>query len=569
MRWKEIFINTLREEPRDAEAPSHSLMLRAAFIKKLSAGIYAYLPLGFRSLQKVINILRDEMNRAGASELIMPALHPAEIWKSSGRYDTLGEDKFAFKNRSGMEYVLGPTHEEVITQIVAESVKSYKDLPLMLYQIQGKFRDEARPRFGIIRSKEFLMKDAYSFDEDEERLDVNYQKMHKAYLNFFKRSGLEIIPVSADPGLMGGKVSHEFMVKTPYGEDKIVICKNCSYQASLEIAESFIPESDVPQEKEGDIEAISTPGITTIDNLSKTLKIKASKFLKAILYKTEKGPVMVCLRGDHDVNEAKLKRLLSAAHLEMASAEEIEKLTECPIGFLGPSGTKNIDIILDLAAGKEKNWVTGANEKDKHLRNVNINRDFKPALIGDIRYATAEDRCPKCQSSVTIENAMELGHIFKLGIRYSQAPKAQYLSREGKKKDIIMGCYGIGVNRVLAAAIEQSHDEKGMIWPKPLAPFDIEILLLNEKDQTNIDVANDLEESLEKAGFQVLMDDREERAGVKFNDADLIGIPLQVVVSPRNLKEDCVEVKVRKTGETTKVDLSSAIPKIKGIYEKI
>lgn len=569
MRWKSAFIHTLREEPRDAEAPSHRLMLRAGFIKKLSAGIYTYLPLGFRSLQRTIRIVREEMERAGATELVMPALHPSDLWKQTGRYEALGEDKFAFKNRAGLEYVLGPTHEELITQIVAESVKSYKDLPLILYQIQGKFRDEARPRFGVIRSKEFLMKDAYSFDRNEADLDKSYQIMHEAYVKLFERTGLNVIAVSADPGLMGGKVSHEFMVQTPFGEDKIAICKSCSYTASLEVAEARQKEQKENEEAEKPLETVKTPDATTIEKLSKFFKMKPEKFLKAILYLADEKPIMVCLRGDHEVNEAKLKRLVKVTHLELASAETIESLTKAPVGFSGPVGIKGVTIVLDRAAEKRKNWVVGGNKKDVHLKSANLKRDFTPQIIGDVRYATSDDCCPECGKDMTIDNAMELGHIFKLGVRYSEALKAQYLDETGEKKNIIMGCYGIGVNRILAAAIEQFHDDKGIVWPKALAPYDMQIITLGEGSEKIEKVTGDLEEKLEQSGYQVLVDDRSERAGVKFNDAELIGIPIQIVVSERNLKENQLEIKIRKTGKASKIPLEKATEEISKIYKSL
>jgi prolyl-tRNA synthetase len=540
-------------------------MLRAGFIKRLSAGIYTYLPLGMRSLERVIRILREEMSAAGAAELLMPALHPSDLWRSTGRYEALGEDKFAFKNRSGLEYVLAPTHEELITQIVAETVKSYKDLPLVLYQIQGKFRDEARPRFGVIRSKEFLMKDAYSFDRDEKGLDENYRRMHEAYVRLFQRTGLDVVPVSADPGLMGGKVSHEFMVRTPYGEDRIAECVKCGYLASLEVAEGISPVKAVDEQLK-DIEKIRTPGITTIERLSESLKIDPKRFLKAIIYVSDGEPVMVCLRGDHEVNEAKLKRLLGAVHLELASAELIEKVTAAPVGFSGPVKVRGVRIVLDRSAEKGKSWVTGANEKDLHLKNVASGRDFKADVIDDIRYATAGDLCPKCSETFKVENAMEMGHIFKLGVRYSKALKAQYLDEKGEKNDIIMGCYGIGVNRILAAAIEQFNDEKGILWPKSIAPFDVQIITLGEVSGEIKKETDKLEKALKAAGLEVLVDDREERAGVKFNDADLIGIPVQAVVSGRNLKDKKIEVKVRKTGDAVKVPIDKGPEEIRKIY---
>ncbi len=401
MRWKPAFIHTLREEPRDAEATSHKLMLRAGYVRKLSAGIYSYLPLGLRSLQRAMAIVREEMNRAGAEELVMPALHPAELWKATGRFDSLGDDKFAFKNRSGLEYVLGPTHEEVITQIAAESVQSYKDLPFTLYQIQGKFRDEARPRFGFIRSKEFLMKDAYRFDRVEAGLDASYERMREAYIRIFKRTGIDVLPVAADPGLMGGKVSHEFMVRVPFGEDVIVRCKKCAFTASREIARFKIEAraADAPKA----LERFPTPNLKSIEELAGSFKLKPEDLLKSLVYVADKKVVMVCLRGDHEVNEAKLKNLLKTSFLELAPPEIIEKVTGAPVGFSGPVGLRDAMIVLDESAKGRTNWVTGANKKGTHLKNVNEGRDFRAALTGDVRYATASDLCPECGSPVLLE----------------------------------------------------------------------------------------------------------------------------------------------------------------------
>jgi len=431
LRWKQAFIQTYREEPRDAEATSHRLMLRGSLIRKLSSGVYNYLPLGYRSLRKVMAIIREEMNRAGATELFLPSLHPAELWKATGRYEALGDDLLSLKNRAGTEFVLGPTHEEVVTQIVSESVKSYKDLPFTLYQIQVKFRDEARPRYGVIRSKEFLMKDAYSFDRDEQGLDASYNKMRKAYQEIFRRVGLDILEVSADPGMMGGKVSHEFMVRDPFGEDKIASCAKCSSLTSLEIASCKV--SAAPSEKPQKMESFSTPNLKTIEELEKNFQIPKEKLLKSIVYVADEKPVVVCLRGDHEVNETKLKKLLKVERCELADAEKIEKVTGAPVGFTGPVGLKKIKIVLDASADGECNWVTGANQKDKHLKNVNLGRDFQAEIKGDIRYATETDLCAECGGALKIETALEMGHIFKLGTRYSKPLKAQYLDEQGKK----------------------------------------------------------------------------------------------------------------------------------------
>jgi prolyl-tRNA synthetase len=566
MRWKDLFIYTLREDPRDAEAASHKLLIRSGFIRKLSAGVYSYLPLGLRSLERISAVIREEMNRSGATELLMPALHPADLWKLTGRYEQLGEDKFSFKNRSDFEYVLGPTHEEIVTQLVADSIRSYKDLPVILYQIQGKFRDEARPRFGIVRSKEFLMKDAYSFDRDPAGLEKSYEKMRACYREIFKRTGIEVLEVSADPGVMGGNVSHEFMVRASFGEDRIASCPACGDIASLEIARFQIPPH--PKEEPAPLESFETPDQTTIEDLTRAYGLRSGRLLKALIYVADSRAVMVLLRGDHEVNESKLRRALGARELALASAEVIEKVTGAPVGFSGPVGLTGVEILMDSSAAGGSNWVTGANAKDRHLRNVNAGRDFQSAREADVRTAAEGDACAKCGGKLKIETAMELGHIFKLGTRYSAPLKAQYLDEQGGKRDIVMGCYGIGVNRILAAAVEQFHDTKGIVWPKALAPFDIEILTLGGGEEITRE-AHALERLLEEAGFETLLDDRDERAGVKFNDADLIGIPLQIILSEKNLKEGKLEIKVRSTGASEKISGEAVLKRLREIFQSL
>jgi len=555
MRWTQTLIPSLRNIPKDAEAISHQLALRAGLVRQLSSGVYSYLPLGFRVLQKIIGIVREEMNRAGASEVLLPALHPAEIWKKSGRYETLGDDKIAFKNRAGHEFVLGPTHEEIITELVGTNIKSFRDLPLNLYQIQTKFRDEARPRFGVIRTKEFIMKDAYSFDIDEKGLDVNYQKMHEAYTRIFTRCGLKFQVVNADTGMMGGKMSQEFMVICPYGEDRVASSEN-GYLASQDIAMRGEPHLKTPEAKIAKPEIFDTPNLRTIEEISHRYKIEASHMIKTLIYMADGKPVAALVTGDSEVNESKLRKLIGAKDLRQADGHEILDATGAPVGFAGPAGLK-IPVYADWDILGIADAVTGANQKDKHIKGVTINRDFTPTATGDIRFVKDGDLAPDGKGKLVLTTSMEIGHIFKLGTRYTESIGAHFLDEKGERKPAIMGCYGIGVNRILAATIEQHHDSKGIKWPEAIAPFAIEIITVNHSDEKVRAAAEKIYEELTRAGKDVLFDDRDERAGVKFNDADLVGIPTQIVVGERSLKEGKVEVKSRQTGETRLVDLSS------------
>lgn len=557
MRWIPSLIRTLRNTPKDAEATSHQLALRAGFIDQLASGVYSYLPLGLRVLHKIMNIIREEMNRAGGAEVLLPALHPAELWKKTGRYEALGEDKIAFKNRSGHEFVLGPTHEEVITQLAASRIKSFRDLPLLLYQIQTKFRDEARPRFGVIRTKEFIMKDAYSFDVDELGLDRIYCKMSEVYTTIFTRCGLTFQIVNADPGLMGGKMSQEFMVICPYGEDRVAKSEG-DYLASLDIAERADPKYKTPPPMSSAPEAFDTPNLRTIEEIAQQFKIKPSQMIKTLIYIADGKPIAACVTGDSEVNESKLRRLVGGSSLRQADPREIQEATGAPVGFAGPVGLKiPVYADWDLSGGAE--WVTGANAKDKHLRNVNLGRDFTPVAMGDIRYVKEGDPAPDGQGKLHLITTMEIGHIFKLGTRYSAALGATFLDEKGERRPAMMGCYGIGVNRIFAAAIEQHHDERGIKWPRAIAPYHIHLLTVNHAVASVREAAEQIYAELSRRGLEVLYDDRDERAGVKFNDADLIGIPLQLIVGERNLKEGKVELKVRATGETRKVNLQDFV----------
>ncbi len=567
MRWTETLIPTLREAPKEAEAPSHRLLIRSGYVRQLASGVYSYLPLGFRVLSKISQIIRQEMSRAGADEVLLPALHPAEIWKKTGRYDALGGDKIAFHTRSGQEFVLGPTHEEIITDLVAGGIKSYQDLPLTLFQIQTKFRDELRPRFGVIRTKEFIMKDAYSFDRDELGLDVSYQKMAEAYGKIFSRLGIRFQVVTADPGLMGGKVSQEFMVESSYGEDKVVQCEKCKKLSSMDIATRKKPKASGADGGGKKAEGFDTPNLRTIEEISAHFKIAPERMIKTLIYIGDGKPIAALVTGESELNEGKLRRLAGVQVLRMATAQEIEKLTGAPVGFSGPVGLKGITLFADWDIENTADFVAGANQKDRHLKNVNQGRDFEIETAGDLRFTREGDDCPDCGEKLKIITTMEIGHIFKLGTRYSDTLEACFVDETGKRHSVIMGCYGIGVNRVMAAVIEEHHDEKGIKWPRWIAPYDVHLLTVNESEERTRTEAKRLYDTLLSLGLDVLYDNRNERAGVKFNDADLIGIPLQIIVGEKNLKRDQVDVKDRTTGESTIVKVSEAANFVKHFYQ--
>ncbi|MFA6320448.1 MAG: proline--tRNA ligase [Candidatus Omnitrophota bacterium] len=527
---------------------SHKLMVRGGFVRKLVSGAYSYLPLGVRVLHKVENIIREELDSVGAQEVLLPAIHPPEIWKKTGRYDVLGPVLIKFKDRHGKECVLGPTHEEIITDLVANNVKSYKELPAILYQIQTKFRDEPRPRFGIMRTSEFIMKDAYSFDCDVEGLEKSYKKMFDAYCRIFERCGLPYVAVEADPGMMGGNMSHEFMVPTPAGEDRIVICDKCKYSASTEVAKCKEPGAP-SKEKRMPIAEVETPGITTIEKVSELLQVGAEKLVKTLIYKYDGKPVAILLRGDHEANEAKIKNYLKCVSLELADAKTVEEATGASVGFAGPVKLRNTRIIADNSVKGMVNFITGANKNDAHLINVNIDRDFETKEFGDLRMITEADGCPACGKTIQIKQAIEIGHTFKLGTKYSEVLSAKFLDKDGTEKPAIMGCYGIGVNRIMASLIETSNDKDGIIWPSSIAPYRIIILALNMEDKKVKSLSEEIYNMLTKAGCDVLFDDRNESAGVKFKDADLIGIPTKIIVGSKNAKKGIAEVKDRKTGK--------------------
>jgi len=564
MRYSHYFIPTVKETPADAEVVSHQLMLRAGMIRKLAAGIYNYLPLGLRSIRKVENIVREEMNRAGAIELLMPGVIPAELWQESGRWDQYGKELLRIRDRKDAEFCLGPTHEEVITDLVRREIRSYRQMPVNLYQIQSKFRDEIRPRFGLMRGREFIMKDAYSFDVDGDAADLSYEKMYQAYRRIFERCGLKFRAVEADTGSIGGSSSHEFMVLADSGEDAIASCNGCEYAANVEKAEAR-PVEAAEHADPRPLEKVATPEKRTIDEVSEFLGVHASSTIKTLVLLADNEPVIALVRGDHELNEIKLKHVLDCEELEMANDEVVARVTGAPVGFAGPVGL-TAKIVADLAVKGIKNGVTGANEKDMHLKNVNLGRDFQVTQFADIRNVVHGDACPRCESGVLeMWRGIEVGHVFKLGTKYSKALKASYLDADGKEQIIFMGCYGIGIGRTVAACIEQNHDDNGIIFPIPIAPFHCIISALNIKEEPVREASEQIYRELSGAGVEVLLDDRDERPGFKFKDADLIGIPLRIVVGSKNLAQGNVELKDRKSGEVELLPIAEAVAKVKAL----
>ncbi len=562
MRLSQLFGKTLREVPAEAETASHKLLLRAGMVEQLAAGVYSYLPLAWRVLRKIENIIRDEMGKAGGQELSMPVLQPLELWQTTGRDQAFGESLFKLTDRREHWLALGPTHEEVITQLVSHQVQSYRDLPLMLYQIQVKFRDEPRPRGGLIRVREFAMKDLYSFDVDEAGLDESYQKMLTAYRNIYQRCGLPAVMVEADSGAIGGKDSHEFMLLTETGEDEIIRCDGCGYAANAERAESL--KKLVGGGELLPVEAVATPGAATIEQVSGFLGVLPERTLKAIFYIADGKFVFVAIRGDLEVNDIKLKNTLHCNDLRLATEAEVRE-AGVVAGAASPVGLTGIKVVADDSVTSGTNFVAGANKPETHLRNVNYPRDFKVDIMADITLARAGDACFHCQRSLTSARGIEVGHVFKLGTFLSERLGAAYVDADGVSHPIVMGCYGIGLGRLLAAAIERNHDDKGIIWPAPIAPYQVYLCLLYPDDETVADAAEKLYAELESAGFEVLFDDRDESPGVKFNDADLLGLPVRVTVSPRTLQKDSVEVKLRAKKESELVSLDSIIEKLKVI----
>jgi prolyl-tRNA synthetase len=561
MRYSRFFLPTLKEVPAEAEVISHKLLLRAGMIRKLASGLYSYLPLGLRSLRKVEKIIREEMNRAGAQEVLLPMVQPSELWQESGRWERYGKELLRFEDRHGRASCLGPTHEEVITDIVRKEVRSYRDLPLNLYQIQTKFRDEIRPRFGLLRGREFLMKDAYSFDVDNEALEKTYQVMYKAYCQIFERCGLDFRPVEADTGSIGGHASHEFMVMADTGEDRIACCTSCDYAANVELAPVIqSPNHQITNESLVECKKVHTPGKRTVEEVTDFLRISASCLVKTLIVIADDRPVAALIRGDHELNDVKLKRLLEVEDLNFAGDATVQSVTGAPVGFAGPVGLpEDLKVLADQDVSTLKNFVTGANEADAHFTGVNWGRDVSMPEFADIRVISEGDPCPRCKGKIEVKRGIEVGHIFKLGTKYSEAMGATFLDANGKKQLTVMGCYGIGVGRTVAAAIEQNHDENGIIFPTPIAPFEVIISLINVTNTMMSEAAEDLYNGLMAQGIEVLLDDRKERPGVKFNDADLLGIPLRIVVGRRLKEKNEVEIRSRVTGKTISVKKNEAI----------
>jgi prolyl-tRNA synthetase, family II len=566
MRQSSLFVNTLRDAPSEAEAASHQLLLRGGFIRQLAAGVYSYLPLGWRVLRKIESIVREELERAGAQELLMPALQPAELWRQSGRYSVYGPELIRLKDRHDREFALGPTHEEVIASLVKNEIGSYRKLPVTLFQIQTKFRDERRPRFGLLRGREFLMKDAYSFDTSWEGLDRSYKAMYKAYARIFERCGLNFKPVEADAGAIGGEGgTHEFMALAEIGEDTIATCGACDYSANLEKAKAGPEEAASPEADEESAQPIHTPGARTIEEVARFLQIEPKDIIKTLIYLADNRPVAVLLRGDHEANEVKLKNVLGVEELALADAATTAAVTGAPTGFVGPIGLQ-IPILADSGVLGMGSGTAGANKADYHCRNVVPGRDFSVERTGDFRNAKEGDRCPHCEAgTLQFHKGIELGHVFKLGTKYSEALNARFLDSNGREQTMIMGCYGIGLSRVMAAVAEQKRDERGLIWPLALAPFQAHIIPVSSKNETQMRTAEELYGRLRSLGIEAILDDREERAGVKFNDSDLFGIPVRIVVG-KDAENGRVEFIERGIGESEVIAAEEAVSRILNLY---
>ena len=555
MRWTQTFIPTLREDPAQAEVISHKLMLRAGLIRKLTAGAYSYLPLGLRVLRRAAQIVREEMDAAGALEVLLHVLQPIELWEESGRTAVYAEELMRLVDQHGRESVLGPTHEEVITEIVRNHIKSYRQLPINLYQIQTKFRDEIRPRFGVLRTREFLMKDAYSFDVDEASLGQSYQLMYEAYCLIFERAGLDYIVVEAESGAIGGYFSEMFIVPCATGEEEVVTCSRCGYAATLGLAQAQITATS--GEALAPMKLVDTPGASTITQVSEFLKVPPSRLVKSLVYLADGKPVLLLIRGDHALNEVKVTQALGCQELAMADDETVMQVTNAPVGFAGPVGVK-LPIIADCEVEVLRNFVTGANQADAHLVGINAGRDFRISQVADLRFVKEGDRCLKCQSELLIRRGIEAGQVFKLGTKYSEIFGATFQDEKGDLRPMLMGCYGIGVNRIMAAAIEISHDDAGIIWPISIAPYEVIILALDMRDDEITSAAEGLYQELKEAGTDVLFDDRETSAGIKFKDADLIGIPVRVTVGKKSLREGKVEIKRRDQEQREAVEVGKA-----------
>jgi prolyl-tRNA synthetase len=559
MLFSKMFIPTMKEEPKEAEVVSHKLMLRAGYIRRLSSGIYTWLPLGLKSLRKVEQIIREEMNKKGAQELLMPFVQPKELWVESGRWEVYGKELLRMKDRNDRELCLGPTHEEIITDLVRREVRSYRELPLTLYQIQTKFRDEIRPRFGVMRSREFIMKDAYSFDTDESGAEKSYMDMFDAYENIFARCGLRFRAVEADTGEIGGKFSHEFMVLADTGEDTIISCDSCRYAANLEKAEVG-GSATQNTTRQGAFKRVQTPDKKKVEEVAEFLNVPPHQLVKTMLFTTDKGTIAVLVAGDREINPTKVKNVLSLKFIDLADEDTIEKATGGPLGFSGPIGLK-VPIFADKDVAAMADFVVGGNERDVHIVDANVG-DFSLEGFYDMKVAAIGDPCPRCDGHLVANKGIEVGHIFKLGTKYSAALNATFLDSESKDRHMVMGCYGIGVGRTVAAAIEQNHDENGIALPYAIAPFEVEVLPLNTSHTESMDIANSLYKALIDKGVDTVLDDREERPGVKFKDSDLIGVPFRVTVGERGLKEGTLEIKVRSVKEPVKVKKDEIFGKV-------
>ena len=568
MRLSKLIASTLREAPAEAETPGHQLLLRAGLIQQLAAGIYSFLPLGWRAMRKLEQVIREEMDAVGGQEVHMPVLQPVELWAESGRLETYIPPLLIVKDRRDRELALGPTHEEVVTDLFRKQVQSYRNMPALVYQIQNKFRNEVRSRGGLIRLREFIMKDMYSFDADWDGLDKSYDAMFGAYVKLFERLSLPVIPVDADSGAIGGKDSEEFIYLTEVGEDTILICDKCGYAANTEKADHR--KLVLPQEALADIEEVATPGIKTIEALAEFLKVRPEQTLKAVFYAADGELVFVAIRGDLEVNETKLRNALGGADLRLMDDKEVTAAglvagSASPVG-LKEMATREVRIVADDTVRTSRNLVAGANKADAHLRNVNYERDWQADIVTDISEASEGDACSRCEGGTfDAKRGIEIGHVFKLGTVYTEKLGAKFLDAEGKQQVAVMGCYGIGVDRLLAAIIEEHHDENGIVWPKSIAPFAVHIVALNPDKEGVSEAAEQLYDELRERGVDVLFDDREESAGVKFADADLLGMPLRVTVSPRNLKQDSVEIKGRTEADAEMVALSEAVDKLVGL----
>ncbi|MCL0081545.1 proline--tRNA ligase [Peptococcaceae bacterium] len=567
MRVSEMLIPTLRETPAEAEIISHKLLLRAGFIRKTATGIYTYLPLGLRVIKKIMAIVHQEMNQQGGQEILMPIMQPAELWLESGRWHVYGPELMRLKDRHQRDFCLGPTHEEVITSLISSEIKSYKQLPQLLYQIANKYRDEQRPRFGLMRGREFIMKDLYSFDVDQEALNQSYQKMYQAYMNIFNRCGLDFRAVEADPGAIGGDATHEFMVLAESGEATVLYCAVCDYAANSEkvpaVTEVGRQKSEVGRKEDQlKITEVATPGAHTVEQVTKCLDVKPALLIKTLIYKTDQEVIAALVRGDRELNEIKLYNILKCLTLELADAATVRQVTAAPVGYAGPVNLQNMRLVVDEEVAEMVNAVTGANKKDTHLINVNPGRDFPVDSVADIRVVTAGEYCPKCAGELLQAKGIEVGQVFKLGDKYSKLLKATFLDQQGKAKPLMMGCYGIGVSRTMAAAVEQNHDQNGIIWPVNIAPFEVVVIPVNAKDDQQFKLATDIYHQLIDNGIETIMDDRLERAGVKFKDADLIGYPLRVVIGKKTIAEQLVEVHNRRTSTTENIAMDDVVSNV-------